>query len=649
MAAVAAIALVTAGVHNPSPPRATPRRRWAPAARPRRSSAAGIGSAAALDPDPVASPAAPDETTTPLPAPPIEARTSLKPGRAEPEPAPVQAADDSRPAPDLDGPVDLSLAGPTVRSDLHPGAASPAPIPPEGREGRAATSGTPVDRAGSARPGPVEAPTRTTLGPPRDPARAVAASTRGLDFLALNSFGPAVAEFDEAIRLDPGQAANYLPRALARHGRPGYRRVRPGLTTTGDPAPARRRQRLHRPGSGPPDLGREAFGRAIAEFDEAIRLDPNFASAYFHRGVARHGTRYLTGALADYDEAIRRYPGDARAYIARGQAHHDFGDYTQAIADFDRALQIDDGDSDALYPEGLARFKSADYTGALADSGQALRLDPKDDRAIRLRDNARTSLASQAKSPPDLEAWIGRSAVKDPVVQRTSTGPEPRNAPPAAQVAQPPAGWPGPTSQPPPRRPQPVRKIIPRLLQRPDRAGGRRGTQRCQARSTRERNNTDGRSCHRSVVRRLLSLRPSRACSSRPFAWREILQDDCGPLAECGGISADRLECRVAFAVLDLAERGPVDPRSLGDVGQTQAQRLAGLLQFGHRKERIQERAEGIGAEYWDPMRPSRMVGSRPETPGDPPDLFPLLRGEAGVLHPHRFDSPSTHDRAFCG
>ena len=60
------------------------------------------------------------------------------------------------------------------------------------------------------------------------------------------------------------------------------------------------------------------YDKAIADYDEAIRLNPNDASAYYERGQAWHSKDDLDKAIADYDEAIRLDPRHARAYTIRG-------------------------------------------------------------------------------------------------------------------------------------------------------------------------------------------------------------------------------------------------------------------------------------------------------------------------------------------
>ena len=57
---------------------------------------------------------------------------------------------------------------------------------------------------------------------------------------------------------------------------------------------------------------------ALADYDKAIDLKPDYADAYSNRGVAKAALGQHDNALDDYDRAIDLKPDDADAYNNRG-------------------------------------------------------------------------------------------------------------------------------------------------------------------------------------------------------------------------------------------------------------------------------------------------------------------------------------------
>ncbi len=95
----------------------------------------------------------------------------------------------------------------------------------------------------------------------------------------LGNYRDAIAEYDRAVRIQPGFAPAYHKRGLARLG-----------------------------------LGR--YQNAIDDFDEALRLQ------------------------SDYDEAVRLLPDDPDIYLSRGIAKAMLGRSQEALADMEHALAL---------------------------------------------------------------------------------------------------------------------------------------------------------------------------------------------------------------------------------------------------------------------------------------------------------------------
>jgi tetratricopeptide (TPR) repeat protein len=86
---------------------------------------------------------------------------------------------------------------------------------------------------------------------------------------------------------------------------------------------------------------RREYDRALNDLNEAIRLDPKYAMAYANRGIVWENKREFDRALADYTESIRLEPRRAQTYADRGDAYAAKGDYKRALADYDMAIKID--------------------------------------------------------------------------------------------------------------------------------------------------------------------------------------------------------------------------------------------------------------------------------------------------------------------
>jgi tetratricopeptide (TPR) repeat protein len=113
---------------------------------------------------------------------------------------------------------------------------------------------------------------------------------------------------------------------------------------------------------------------AIADYSEAIRINPNSALSYYNRGIARSDLGDKKGAIADFDQAIRLNPNFADIYNNRGIARAALGDKKGAIADFDQVIRLNPNFAIAYFNRGKPRYELGDQQGAIADLQKAAEL-----------------------------------------------------------------------------------------------------------------------------------------------------------------------------------------------------------------------------------------------------------------------------------
>ena len=123
-------------------------------------------------------------------------------------------------------------------------------------------------------------------------------------------------------------------------------------------------------------MRKKQLDQAIAEFSEAIRLQPDYALAYSNRGVAKSRQGRYDAAIADYNQALRLIPNYALAYCNRGFAWYWKGQYDLAIADFNQAVRINPKYYHAYNGRGLSWMGKQMYDAAIDDFNEVLRLKP---------------------------------------------------------------------------------------------------------------------------------------------------------------------------------------------------------------------------------------------------------------------------------
>jgi tetratricopeptide (TPR) repeat protein len=115
------------------------------------------------------------------------------------------------------------------------------------------------------------------------------------------------------------------------------------------------------PNYAPPFLGRARANLAInprravlADMDTAIKLDPNYGEAYLERGLYQFSQNNLDAALKDLRQAANLMPGSPPAYIALARVEMALENYDEALQAALRANELDVTNLESYLVLGMA-------------------------------------------------------------------------------------------------------------------------------------------------------------------------------------------------------------------------------------------------------------------------------------------------------
>ncbi|MCX6655216.1 MAG: tetratricopeptide repeat protein, partial [Candidatus Bathyarchaeota archaeon] len=154
-------------------------------------------------------------------------------------------------------------------------------------------------------------------------------------------------------------------------------------------------------------------------YDRAVNVNPDYAEAWFGRGVYLSNRGRYEGAVKSYDEALKLKPGDAGAWYGRGVALSNLGRYDEALKSYNEALRLNLDYAEAWHNRGVALSNLRRYEGAVKSYNEAVRIKPGYAEAWHGRgvdlsnlgrhDEALKSDDKAVKLKPDYaEAWYGR-------------------------------------------------------------------------------------------------------------------------------------------------------------------------------------------------------------------------------------------------
>jgi tetratricopeptide (TPR) repeat protein len=135
--------------------------------------------------------------------------------------------------------------------------------------------------------------------------------------------------------------------------------------------------------------------RAIADYDETVRLSPGDAQAYYNRALVHYRQRDADRAIADYSEAIRLDPAYAAAFVNRGITHITKKDYDRALKDLNEGLRLNPRDAIAFVQRARAHAARKEFNRAIADYDEAIRLNPSYAERLAAERNEAVSAAKR--------------------------------------------------------------------------------------------------------------------------------------------------------------------------------------------------------------------------------------------------------------
>ena len=192
----------------------------------------------------------------------------------------------------------------------------------------------------------------------------VAQAGRDADAVAVAGLGTSL---QDALSADEGGEIRFLDEILRERR----------LSTAVRANTYRERGRQHR-------LARN-YEQALADFNRAIDLKPQYSDALSGRGETYRFMERYEEALTDFNRAIDLDPEDAWVIISRGETYRSMDRYEEALTDFNRAIDLDPEWAWAIASRGQTYWFMDRHEEALTDFNRAIDINPEDAWAIAER------------------------------------------------------------------------------------------------------------------------------------------------------------------------------------------------------------------------------------------------------------------------
>ncbi|HEX4131833.1 MAG TPA: tetratricopeptide repeat protein [Pirellulales bacterium] len=171
--------------------------------------------------------------------------------------------------------------------------------------------------------------------------KSVVYALRGISWLLNQEYVNASRDFDEAVRLEPGNASYHHLRGKSLY-------------------------LLHK------------YDDALAEFNESIRLAPSNLVVHNDRAVTWNALGEHQRANQELRDVLRTDPNNALAYSNLGANWYDQGEDDKALDALNNAIRLDPKFAGAYCNRGRVLTKKGDYPTAVDDFQKAMKLAPRE-------------------------------------------------------------------------------------------------------------------------------------------------------------------------------------------------------------------------------------------------------------------------------
>jgi tetratricopeptide (TPR) repeat protein len=147
------------------------------------------------------------------------------------------------------------------------------------------------------------------------------------------------------------------------------------------------------------------YQQAISHSDNAVSLDPNFAQAYYVKGLSLNKLRQYAEAAAAYEGAVQHNPNYAEAYVALGKIYSArMRQPDKAIATYDAAIENNPSAPKVYYELGAVyQNHKKDYKKAVKNFMKATQIKPDYDLAFFSLGVSQTELSQFDQAIANLE------------------------------------------------------------------------------------------------------------------------------------------------------------------------------------------------------------------------------------------------------